>query len=76
MLAKDLITLLEQKIKEHTPMKDMMGDLVVVVDKFEKIGDTHTFHYVGWDPNVQLEFDGTTGHFIINAFAQEKPSTD
>ena len=57
-------------------MKEMMGDLVIVVDRFKKIGDTHTFKYVGWDSNVQLQFDGTTGHFIIDAFAQEKPSED
>ena len=72
MLAKDLITLLEQKIKEHERMKEMMGELCIVVDRFEKFEDTHTFHYVGWDYNIQLEFDITTGHFIINAFVQEK----
>ena len=72
MLAKDLIALLEQKIKEHEPMKEMMGELDLVVDRFEKVGDTHAFKYVGWDPNIQLEFDITTGHFIINAFAEEK----
>ena len=55
-------------------MKEMMGDLVIVVDRFKKIGDTHTFKYVGWDSNVHLQFDGTTGHFSIDAFSQEKPS--
>ena len=72
MLAKDLIALLEQKIIDHEPMKEMMGELDLVVDRFKKIDETHTFHYVGWDPNIQLEFDITTGHFIINAFAEEK----
>lgn len=74
MLAKDLITLLEEKIKQHTPMLEMMGELEIVVDKFQETDDTHTHHYVGYDPNIRLDFDCTNGHFIINAFAEEKPT--
>ena len=76
MLAKDLILLLEEKIKEHEPMLEMMGELKIVVDRFEKVGSkgSNGFGYKGWDPGINLEFDSTTGHFIISAFAEESPT--
>lgn len=76
MLAKDLIKLLEEKIEAHKMVEDMMGPLEIVVDKFEKVG-TGQFQYVGWDPNIKLDFDITSGQFIIDAFVKEKdPPTD
>lgn len=76
MLAKDLIKLLEEKIEAHKTVEDMMGPLEIVVDCFQKIDDTHTFHYKGWTPEIELEFDCTNANFIINAFAKEKDQKD
>ena len=76
MLAKDLIKLLEQKIVEHEPMKEMMGELIINVDRFRKIGSKgiHEFVYVGYDPNINIEFDSTNGELLISAFAEESPT--
>lgn len=73
MRAKDLVKLLEEKIKEHEPRLEMMGELEIVIDKFQKVDDTPPqFNYVGYDPRIELEFDITNGNFILNGFALEK----
>ena len=76
MLAKDLIKLLEEKVAEHESDPEyyaMVGELEIVVDRFQKIGDTHTFHYVGYDTNINVEPDCTNANLIISAFAEESP---
>lgn len=70
MLAKDLIKYLEDLIERNKPYEEMLGELEIVVDKFSKEGDI--FYYVGYDKDIELEFDITSGRYIINAFAEKQ----
>lgn len=71
MLARDLIKLLEEKIREHEPHIEVMGELDIVIDKFKKIEGTHEFHYAGFDREITLDFD-VTGYTILNGFVEER----
>ena len=77
MLAKDLIKLLEEKVRQHESDPEyyaMFGELEIVVDRFGKVEeDGHEFHYKGYDPNINIEFDCTNANLIISAFAEESP---
>lgn len=75
MLVKDLIKLLEDKVRQHESNPEyykMMGELGIYVDVFEERDEEHTFHYAGYDTEIKIEVDPTNGQLIINAFAPEK----
>jgi hypothetical protein len=72
MLAKDLIKLLEEKIQKHEPSRDVMGELEIVVDQFDDSSTWKGLRYVGYSPNIKLEFDMTNGNYIISGFVEEK----
>lgn len=55
MLVKDLIKLLEELLKEHEPMKEVMGEAVILMDVYEYCGD-HKFVYTGVDHDIILSY--------------------
>ena len=72
MQAKDLIKLLQEYVDRHESNSEyynMMGELEVYVDVFEKIDDKdHTFRYAGYSHDIKIDIDPANGQLIIDAF--------
>lgn len=64
MLARELIELLQTKIKEHEPYEEMFGELTVHVDSFEQTGSFGLLLYKGLSPDISLEVN-STGFLVI-----------
>lgn len=71
MRTLDLIAQLQQLVEQHRPMEEVMGDHEIVIDVFQKIGDTHTFQYKGFSPNINIEKSADGVYDIISAFETE-----
>jgi hypothetical protein len=55
--------------------KSVMGEPEIVIDVFEKIGDTHQFEYVGYSPDIIIEKTDCGTYDILSAF-YENPKTE
>ncbi len=72
MLLRDFLDTLEQLYIEEMKDVEVMGEPEIMIDAFEKIGDTHTFKYCGYDNrkiDVERSDDGV--YLIINRFKRK-----
>ncbi len=53
---------------------DVMGEPEIVIDVFEKLGNTHTFEYMGWTPNIVIEKSDCGCYDILSCFYENKDS--
>jgi len=70
MLLKDLITQL-QEIYDNTVADPeyykMMGEPTIYVDTFNEAGG-YRYVYGGYSPNIRIDFDPSSGDYVICAF--------
>lgn len=52
--------------------KSVMGEPEIVIDVFEKIGDSHQFEYAGYFPDIVIEKTDCGTYDILNAFYENK----
>lgn len=75
MNVKDLIKLLQEKVKRHEADPEyfnMMGELGVYIDVFGKVDDEkHRFEYKGYSDKIVVHIDPTNGQLLISSFAEE-----
>lgn len=67
MLVRDLINRLEQLDRNDTC--DMLGPAQIMIDVFEKVGDT--FVYQGFSPKIVIERSGDGVYPILSAFVEK-----
>lgn len=52
--------------------KSVMGEPEIVIDVFEKIGNSHQFEYAGFVPDIVIEKTDDGTYDILNAFYEVK----
>ena len=73
MITTELIKKLQKLVDDHKPHENIMGPHEIVIDVFKKIpGEGHGFNYVGFSPDITIEYSGDGVYPILSAFAKEK----
>ena len=68
----DLISKLQALYNTYdAEYKEVMGEPEIVIDCFDRIGDTHTFEYAGYDTNIVIEKTDCGLYDILNRFGNE-----
>ena len=76
MLAKDLIKLLNELIKQHKPHKDVMGECEITIDIFsESPKHPGLFEYQGilTPEDIKITYTSDGVYPVLTAFAESYP---
>lgn len=71
MKTKDLIAQLQKLVDDHEPHIEVMGDHEIVIDVFGK-QEGHKFEYLGFSPDIRIEYSADGVYPILTAFASKK----
>lgn len=73
MQIKALISKLQDLYDSYDEdYKSVMGEPEIVIDNFGRLGNTHTFEYLGYNPQIVIEKTDCGTYDILNAFYESK----
>ena len=73
----DLINTLQDLYNTYDDeYKEVMGEPEIVIDSFDRIGNTHTFEYAGYNDKIVVEKTDCGSYDIINKFGNQNETAE